>query len=131
VNVALETSASPSSKESCSKSRTGVSLASPTPRPDSTTRATSHPQPSFKEARWDSKSVAQPDSWQSPGSPIIPPSPLALDLVYGLWYTDAEESRFALPLESCLDGDIFGVGKRPVQHEIEKDGCIRLVFVEE
>jgi hypothetical protein len=57
---------------------------------------------------------------------------LALDLVYGFWYADAEESRIALlPLESCLDGDIFGVGKRPVQREIEKDGCIRLQFVEE
>lgn len=45
--------------------------------------------------------------------------------------SDGEESRITLPLESSLDGDIFGVGKRPIQHEIEKDGCIRLVFVEE
>ena len=70
---------------------------------------------------------------QTPASPAIP-SPLPLDLVYGLWSTymsDGEESRITLPLESSLDGDIFGVGKRPIQHEIEKDGCIRLVFVEE
>jgi hypothetical protein len=68
---------------------------------------------------------------QSPGTP---PSPLALDLGYGLWYTcvsDGEESRIALPVGSCLDGDIFGVGKRPIQREIEEDGCIRLVFVED
>ena len=45
--------------------------------------------------------------------------------------SDGEESQIALPLESSLDGDIFGVGKRPIQQEIEKDGCIRLVFVEE
>lgn len=54
--------------------------------------------------------------------------------MYGLWSTcacDVEDSRIPLPLAPCLDGDIFGVGKRPVQHEIETDGCVRLVFVEE
>jgi hypothetical protein len=45
--------------------------------------------------------------------------------------SDGEEPRIVLPLELGLDGDIFGVGKRPIQREIEKDGCIRLVFVEE
>ena len=56
---------------------------------------------------------------------------MPLDLVYGLWNSDGEEPRIVLPLESGFDGDIFGVGKRPIQREIEKDGCIRLVFVEE
>jgi hypothetical protein len=54
--------------------------------------------------------------------------------VYKLWHTyvsDEEESGMVLSLESSVDGDIFGVGKRPVQREIEKDGCIQLVFVEE
>jgi hypothetical protein len=39
-----------------------------------------------------------------------------------------EDFRIPLPLARCLDGDIFGVGKRPVQHEVETDGCVRLVF---
>jgi len=40
-------------------------------------------------------------------------------------------SQVALPLAPCLDDDIFGIGKRPVQRDIEMDGCVRLVFVEE
>ena len=55
-----------------------------------------------------------------------------LQSIYGLWSTctctcDVED---VLPTARCLDGDIFGVGKRPVQHEIEADGCVRLVFFE-
>jgi hypothetical protein len=56
-----------------------------------------------------------------------------LQSIYGLWSTctcDVEDVRVPLPAARCLDGDIFGVGKRPVQHEIETDGCVRLVFVE-
>lgn len=61
-------------------------------------------------------------------------SPPQLQSVYGLWSTcacDVQDSLIPLPLVRFLDGDIFGVGKRPVQHEIETDGCVRLVFVEE
>ncbi|KAH9174476.1 hypothetical protein EDB89DRAFT_574112 [Lactarius sanguifluus] len=61
-------------------------------------------------------------------------SPPQLQSIYGLWSTcacDVQDSRIPLPLMRSLDGDIFGVGKRPVQHEIETDGCVRLVFVEE
>ena len=58
-----------------------------------------------------------------------------LQSIYGLWSTctctcDVEDVRNSLPTVRCLDGDIFGVGKRPVQHEIEVDGCVRLVFIE-
>lgn len=58
-----------------------------------------------------------------------------LQSIYGLWSTctctcDVGDVRIPLPTTRCLDGDIFGVGKRPVQHEIEADGCVRLVFVE-
>ena len=62
------------------------------------------------------------------------PEPPQLQSIYGLWSTcacDMQDSRILLPLVRSLDGDIFGVGKRPVQHEIETDGCVRLVFVEE
>jgi len=63
----------------------------------------------------------------------IPPPP-QLQSVYGLWSMcatcDVDDSRVPLPLARCLDGDIFGVGKRPVQHEVETDGCVRLVFAE-
>ena len=125
VNVDLETSASPNNKEPSPKSGTSAPLASPT-RSDPT--RSPRLQSSFGEARWD-QIVAQ-SSWQCSGSPTIP----SLDLVYGLWNTcasDGEESLTALHLESSLDGDIFGAGKRPIQREIERDGCIRLVFVEE
>jgi hypothetical protein len=87
---------------------------------------------SFAEACNNQKVVTQ-SNWQCPGSPTIP-SPLPIDLVYELWHTyvsDEEESGIVLSLESSVDGDIFGVGKRPVQREIEKDGCIQLVFVKE
>lgn len=124
--MALETSASPDSKEPGPKPGTDVPLSSPT-RSDSA--RTPRLQTSFGETFWDQK-LAQSTGWQSPGSPTTP-SPLPLDLVYGLWNTDGEEPRIVLPLESGFDGDIFGVGKRPIQREIEKDGCIRLVFVEE
>jgi hypothetical protein len=46
-------------------------------------------------------------------------------------YDGVEDSTAATPLAPFLDGDIFGTGKRPVQREIEIDGCVRLVFVEE
>jgi hypothetical protein len=44
---------------------------------------------------------------------------------------DEDDAQALFPLTPCLDGDIFGVGKRPVQREVEIDGCVRLVFVEE
>jgi len=44
---------------------------------------------------------------------------------------DVEDFQVVSPHAPCLDGDIFGVGKRPVQREVEMDGCVRLVFVEE
>lgn len=92
-------------------------------------------QVSFAEACDNEKVVAQSNrNWQWPGSPTASPSPSPLDLVYKLWHTyvpDEEESEIVLSLESNVDGDIFGVGKRPVQREIEKDGCIQLVFVKE
>jgi hypothetical protein len=46
-------------------------------------------------------------------------------------YDGVEDSTATMPLAFFLDGDIFGTGKRPVQREIEMDGCVRLVFVEE
>jgi hypothetical protein len=95
-------------------------------------------------------SPTHPDSSQPLQSPVtrdhsvIPPCWKDLDRTnilsssplrtYGLWCTcvyDEEDSTAVLPLAPFLDGDIFGVGKRPVQHEIEIDGCVRLVFVEE
>jgi len=127
VNVALESPAvSPSSKESGSKSGTGT----PCPSMASATRSNiphdPHLQASFAKACNNQQVVAQ-STWQCP----ITPSPLPLDLVYGPWSADEEESGIVLSLESSFDGDIFGVGKRPVQYEIEKDGCIQLVFAEE
>ncbi len=135
MNIALETPVSPSSKQSGSTSGPGTPcppLTSAT-RSDHPDRPTHDPrlQVSFAEACDNQKVVAQ-STWQCPGTPTTP-SPLPLDLVYGLWstYVDEEESGIVLSLESSFDGDIFGVGKRPVQREIEKDGCIRLVFVQE
>jgi hypothetical protein len=135
VNVAsaLENPVSPSSnKESGSKSGTGVPLAS-SPTASDPTHDPSRLQVSFAEACNNQKVVTQSNcNWQCPGSPT--PSPVPLDLVYELWHTyvsDEEESGIVLSLESNVDGDIFGVGKRPVQREIEKDGCIQLVFVKE
>jgi hypothetical protein len=136
VNVSsalLETPVSPNNKESGSKSGSGVlPLASPPASDPTLDLVDRHLQlePSFAEARNNQKVVAQPN-W--PGSPTVP-SPLPLDLVYELWNTyvsDEEESGILLSVESSVDGDIFGVGKRPVQREIEKDGCIQLVFVKE
>lgn len=122
VASALENPVSRSNKESSSKSGTGVlPLASPTAADP------------FAEACNNQKPVTQ-SNWQCPGSPTAIPSPFPLDLVYELWHTyvpDEEESGIVLSLESSVDGDIFGVGKRPVQREIEKDGCIQLVFVKE
>jgi len=78
----------------------------------------------------DTAKAAQRDLWRT-RSP-------QLQSIYGLWSMsctrtcDVEDVRiFPLPTTKwCgLDGDIFGVGKRPVQHEIETDGCVRLVFV--
>ena len=135
VNVAsaLETSVSPSNKESSSKSRTGVlPLASPQTGSDPTLDLDPRLHVSFAEACDNQKAVTQ-SPWQCPGNPTVP-SPFPLDLVYELWHTyvsDEEESGVVLSLESSIDGDIFGVGKRPVQREIEKDGCIQLVFVKE
>jgi len=136
VNVAsaLETPVSPSDKESGPKSGTGVlPLASPQTGSDPTlVDLDPRIQVSLAEACNNQKVVTQ-SNWQCPSSPTIP-SPFPLDLVYELWNTyvsDEEESGIVLSLESSIDGDIFGVGKRPVQREIEKDGCIQLVFVEE
>jgi hypothetical protein len=131
VARALETPVSPNNKESGSKSGTGVlPLASPPTASDPPTLDLDrHILVSFAEACNNQKVVAQPN-WQCPGSP----SPFPLDPVYELWHTyvsDEEESGIVLSLESSIDGDIFGVGKRPVQREIEKDGCIQLVFVEQ
>lgn len=134
VSSALEAPVSPSSnEESGSKTGTGVvPLASSPTAPDPTHDAR-RLQVSFSEACNNQKVVTQSNSnWQCPGSPTIP-SPFPLDLVYELWHTyvSDEESGIVLSLESSVDGDIFGVGKRPVQREIEKDGCIQLVFVKE
>ena len=131
---ALETPVSPSNKEPGSKSGTGVlPLASPPTGSDPPTLDLDpRIQVSFEEARNNQKVVTQ-SNWQCPSSPSIP-SPFPLDLVYELWHTyvsDEEESGIVVSLESSIDGDIFGVGKRPVQREVEKDGCIQLVFVEE
>jgi len=131
---ALETPISPSDKELGSKSGTGV-LPLPCPQTGSdrpTLDLDPRIQVSFAEARNNEEVVTQ-SIWQCPDSPTTP-SPLPIDLVYELWHTyvsDEEESGIVLSLESSIDGDIFGVGKRPVQREIEKDGCIQLVFVEE
>jgi hypothetical protein len=78
----------------------------------------------------DTAKAAQRDLWRT-RSP-------QLQSIYGLWSTctcapcDVDDVRITpLPTAAwwCFDGDIFGVGKRPVQHEIETDGCVRLVFV--
>lgn len=133
MNVAsaldLETPTSPNNnKESGSKSGTGI------PLPLASTPTGSDPtlEPPRLEACNNQKVATQSNcNWQCPGTQTIP-SPLPLDLVYKLWHTyvsDEEESGIVLSLESSVDGDIFGVGKRPVQREIEKDGCIQLVFV--
>jgi hypothetical protein len=90
-------------------------------------------QASVKEACRDQKVSQSQLGWQVPRGPIIT-SPSPLHSVYGLWCTcvyDTEDAQIALPLAPSLDGDIFGVGKRPVQREVETDGCVRLVFVEE
>ena len=135
VNVAsaLDTPVSPSNNEPGSKSKTGVlPLASSQTGSDPTLDLDPRIQVSFAEACNNQKLVTQ-SNWQCPSSPTIP-SPFPLDLVYELWHSyvsDEEESGIMLSLESSIDGDIFGVGKRPVQREIEKDGCIQLVFVEE
>lgn len=117
---ALGTPISPNNNEPGSKSGTGV------------LPLASSPTASDTEVRNNQKVVTQ-SNWQCPGSATIP-SPLPLDLVCELWNTyvpDEEESGILLSVESSTDGDIFGVGKRPVQREIEKDGCIQLVFVKE
>jgi hypothetical protein len=108
-------------------------LASPTAS-DPTLDLSPRLQVSFAEACNNQQKVLTQSNWQYPGSPTTVPSPFPLDLVYELWHTyvsDEEESGIVLSLESSVDGDIFGVGKRPVQREIEKDGCIQLVFVKE
>ena len=137
VSSALETQVSPINKESGSKSSgTGVPLASSPTGSDPTLDLDLDPRlqlSSFAEA-CNNQKVLAPSDWQFPGSPTTIPSPFPLDLVYKLWHTyvpDEDESGIVLSLESSVDGDIFGVGKRPVQREIEKDGCIQLVFVKE
>jgi hypothetical protein len=74
-----------------------------------------------------------PSCWRDvDGTKLSSSSPLPS--TYGFWCTcvyDGEDITPALPLAPCFDGDIFGIGKRPVQYEIEMDGCVRLVFVEE
>ncbi|KAI0289376.1 hypothetical protein BC826DRAFT_971018 [Russula brevipes] len=121
VNVALEASPPPS-KQAGPGSGMGPPSDSVRSRPLQT---------SIREACRD-QTVVQ-SSWQTPGGPIAP-SPSPLHSIYDLWCTcvlDVEDSSIALSLSPCFDGDIFGVGKRPVQREIEMDGCVRLVFVEE
>jgi hypothetical protein len=112
---------------------TGVPLASSPTGPDPTLLEPARLHVSFADACDNQKVVTQSNcNW--PGSPTSIPSPFPLDLVYELWHTyvsDEEDSGIVLSLESSIDGDIFGVGKRPVQREIEKDGCIQLVFVKE
>jgi len=140
VNVAsaLETPVSPSNKnKSGSTSGTGPSLALASPtRSDDPALNPPRLQVSFAAEACNNQkavTVAQ-SSWQCPAASPTILSPLPLDLVYELWHTyvsDEEQSGILLSMESSSDGDIFGVGKRPVQREIEKDGCIQLVFVKE
>jgi hypothetical protein len=130
---ALETPVSPSDKESGSKSGTGVLPLGSETGSDRTLDLDPRIQVSFTEVR-NNENVVTQSNWQCPASSPTIPSPLPLDLVYELWHTyvsDEEDSGIVLSLESSIDGDIFGVGKRPVQREIERDGCIQLVFVEE
>jgi hypothetical protein len=135
LNVALETPVSSNSKDTGPKSGTGAPLVvSPAQARSDSKR--DHPlQFSFVEACSSNQKVVAQSNWQFPARPTTPsPLPLDRDTVYGFWHTCAseeEEPGTVLSLESSFDGDIFGVGKRPVQREIEKDGCIRLVFVEE
>lgn len=131
VTSALDTPAvSPSDKKmSDSKSGTGASLATAPTRSDPTLDPPRLQVDSFAA----DQDVVNQSNWQCPASPTIL-SPLPLDLIYELWHTyvsDEEESGIVPSLDSSFDGDIFGVGKRPVQREIEKDGCIQLIFVKE
>jgi hypothetical protein len=92
-------------------------------------------QAALTEACRDQKLPQSQLSWQAPCPTVTTTTSLSpLHSIYGLWCTcayDTEDAQIVLPLAPCLDGDIFGVGKRPVQREIETDGCVRLVFVEE
>jgi len=129
VNGASETSPSLSSKEP--GSRTAIDAALPSPTRSDSTRASRLQAPSVREACRDKK--ASQSSRQATFGPAIT-SPSPLHSIYGLWCTcayDAEDSQIVLPLAPCLNEDIFGVGKRLVQREVEMDGCVRLVFVEE
>jgi hypothetical protein len=109
-------------------------LASPSPSdPTSNGTRASRLQASLTEACRDQKVPKSQLSWQA-SCPTTTTSLSPLHSIYGLWCTcayDTEDAQFALSLAPCLDGDIFGVGKRPVQREIETDGCVRLVFVED
>jgi len=110
-------------------------LASPS-RSDPTINGTraSRLQASLTEPCRDQKVPQSQLSWQVPCPTTTATSLSPLHSIYGLWCTcayDTEDAQIALPLAPYLDGDIFGVGKRPVQREIETDGCVRLVFVEE
>ena len=125
VNGASETSPSLSSNLKDPGSRTATDAALPAlTRPDSTC-ASRLQASSIREACGDKKASQY-------GPAITSPSPL--HSIYGLWCTcayDAKDSQIVLPLAPYPNGDIFGVGKRPVQCEVEMDGCVRLVFVEE
>jgi len=93
--------------------------------PTSPTRADATPASCLPSSVDTSKKAAQRDLRRT-RSP-------QLHSIYGLWSTctcDVEDFRIPQPATRCFDGDIFGVGKRPVQHEVEADGCVRLVFVE-
>lgn len=130
VDSALDTpTVSPSDKKmSDSKSGTGASLTTAPTRCDPALDP-----PRLQVSFTADKNVVTQSNWQCPASPTIL-SPLPLDLIYELWHTyvsDEEESGIVPSLDSSFDGDIFGVGKRPVQREIEKDGCIQLIFVKE
>jgi len=134
VNGFSEASPSPDSGESGPSSTTmDVPLASPS-RSDSTPTRPTHLHTSTRDAYGDQKVTVSLSIWQSPCHPTAPsPSPPPLHSIYGLWSCmyDVEDFQVISPLTTCLDGDIFGVGKRPVQREVEMDGCVRLVFVEE
>jgi len=118
---------SPPDKELGTGSGSGVDAprASPT-RPDS-------PRPLRLQPSVRREPGVIPSCWKDPDGTNVS-SPSLLQSTYGLWCTcayDGDDSKAPLPLAPSLDGDIFGVGKRPVQREIEIDGCVRLVFVEE
>lgn len=135
VNGFSEASPSPDSRESDpSSTPMDAPLASPSRSDSATPTRPTHLHTSTRSAYGDQKVTVSLSIWQSPCHPTAPsPSPPPLHSIYGLWSCmyDVEDFQVVSPLTPCLDGDIFGVGKRPIQREVEMDGCVRLVFVEE